>query len=61
MPFSGGVLEQPVRLMVLGAALRNYAKAYLAYDRDPQSASAGLRDLVLMTARESALMRERGG
>lgn len=54
------MLEQPVRLMVLGAALRTYAKAYRTYEQDPQSASPGVRDLVLMTARESALARERG-
>lgn len=47
--------------MVLGALLRNYAKAYRAYESDPKGASADVRDLVLMTARESALMRERGG
>lgn len=60
LPFSGGVLEQPVRLMVLGASLRQYAKAYRAYESDPSGAPGKIRDLVLMTARDSALARERG-
>lgn len=59
LPFDGGLLEQPLGLLLLGATLRDYARAFAMYQRDPKNAPASVRDLVLMTARASAEMRLR--
>jgi hypothetical protein len=57
LPFEGGVLEQPLGLLVMVGALREYDRAYAIYERDPAHAPAAVRDLVLLTAKASAEMR----
>lgn len=53
MPFSGGLLEQPYAVLVIVAALRNYAESYVTFTANPKNASPRLRSRVLLTAAAS--------
>jgi hypothetical protein len=61
LPFAGGLLEQPFGIMVLGAQLRKYAKAFAMYEQDREHTPRAARDMILLTAKRSAEMRRTDG
>lgn len=58
-PFDGDILEQPLGMLMIGAAIREYDRARAMYERDPEHTPAAMRDLVLLTAKASAEERQK--
>ncbi len=60
LPFTGGILEQPLGLMLIGADLLDYAEAFALWDElDDERVPQAVKKLVAETQAASALERMR--
>lgn len=57
LPMPGSVLEQPLRLVLLGDILCSYADAFTTFRENEDHASAGVKRWVMQTAAASAVER----
>lgn len=59
LPFSGGILEQPLRLVVLGDMLCDYAQAYATFEADEKNAPPDVKRWVFQVMAANAMRTDR--